>query len=74
MVRFGMKTLAPSAFSSSTKRMVIARTMPVWPEISTRSPTSTRSEKMNVRPVTTSCTMPWEPNPTARPTTEALAR
>ena len=44
-------------------------TMPDCPEISTMSPTSTRSENTMPSPVTTSWTRPWEPKPIASPMT-----
>ena len=74
MVRLGMLTRAPNELSSTMKRMPMERTTPVWPLMLTISPMSTRFEKISVRPVTTSCTTPCEPKPTARPITEALAR
>jgi len=48
--------------------------MPICPEISTISPTSHWPSKIRKNPVTTSCTSPCEPKPTASPITDRDAR
>lgn len=73
-VPFGTIVSFPSAVESVVNRRPFRSTRPGCDEKSTTSPTLSASEKMSVSPVTTSCTSPCDPNPTASPTIDALAR
>ncbi|HEX9794073.1 MAG TPA: hypothetical protein VGC54_08830 [Planctomycetota bacterium] len=72
--RLGTATCPPRKLRSTVKRIPTLSTRPTWPETSTISPTSKMSAKTSVMPVTTSCTKPCKPKPTARPTIDADAR